>query len=110
MTVTRRRGHWFRYDNEPNWVYSFWQGDECLYVGITNNLNRRIAAHRTSQPWWCLVDRIVSDEVLGRGAAMLFEEHDIIKYRPRFNVQYNPDRKASPSGGVPVENRGVRHG
>lgn len=107
----RRRGPWILHEHERNWVYALWAGEVCLYVGLTNNLPHRLSSHRNTQPWWHEVDRIVSDEVIGREAAMIFEEHDIKKYRPLYNIAHNPDRKKDPFQGIAiVEERGIRRG
>ncbi|QLQ11123.1 MAG: GIY-YIG nuclease family protein [Nocardioidaceae bacterium] len=104
----RTRGPCIIHDNELNWVYSLWSGDACLYVGITNNLKRRLAQHRSGQPWWPEVDRIVSDKVIGRVPAMEFEAHDIRKYRPKYNIAHNPDHHRDPLGGIEHTERGLR--
>lgn len=101
------RGPFYIHENERNWVYSLWAGDVCLYVGLTNDLKRRLESHRY-KPWWSEVTRVVSDEVIGRSAAMEFEAHDIRKFRPRHNINHNPDHHKPFLGGIPVENRGVR--
>jgi hypothetical protein len=35
-------------DERPHYVYVFWNGDECLYVGMTADPLGRLAAHRHS--------------------------------------------------------------
>lgn len=106
----RGRGPFALHGAEPNWVYALWSGNECLHVGLTSNLDKRLACHRSTKPWWGEVDRIVTDEVLGRELAMLHEAHDIKKFRPRYNTAHNPDRKKDPLAGLVIENRRPRGG
>lgn len=49
------------YDGE-NWVYRLYgPRDRLLYVGVTNNLQRRLAQHWADKSWW---DEVVRYEAV----------------------------------------------
>ena len=44
--------------SETHYIYRLYnEKDQLLYVGITNDVNRRMAEHRASQEWFGLVVR-----------------------------------------------------
>lgn len=57
-----------------------------LYVGITGQPRRRLAAHRHSQPWWSEVSRVEIEPHADRTSARAAELRAIRHERPRYNV------------------------
>lgn len=62
---------------------------ELLYVGITQQANVRMAAHRKTSEWYTLATNIEYVEFPDRAAAMAAESVEIKSKRPRFNVTGN---------------------
>jgi len=71
-------------------VYHFYdrQGN-LLYVGITNDLQRRWAQHEADKPWWHLVARKESVQYPTREEAAKVEAHQIRRLRPMYNRAMN---------------------
>lgn len=71
------------------------QGD-ALYVGMSSDVDRRLAAHRSqSLAWWGQVAYVSVSEPMNRAAARRAEREQIAASFPRFNKQYrtvNPAR------------------
>lgn len=72
--------------NYRHWVYRLYDGDTCLYVGMTKNLDQRLASHRSGKPWWPQVDRVESEWYYTRSEAMIYEEGLIQDLDPVHNV------------------------
>lgn len=75
------------YHAMPFTVYRQYDSDGVLlYVGCTDNLDRRTAEHRRNSPWWSQVGRIES-ELLPNHAAARAEEWRLIKTAdPLYNI------------------------
>lgn len=93
----------------PTWVYLMnCSHGGLLYVGITYDLDRRIAEHRKNQDWWPEVEGIYAWQFPTRGLARRMEL-DVILYRqPLYNVegvseydQYHADPLAGRRIGLP---------
>lgn len=56
-----------------------------LYVGATDNLERRLKAHRRDSGWWMFHTRIESDDYSSRDDALDVEKGLIWNYHPRWN-------------------------
>lgn len=67
----------------------------CLYVGCTNNVARRMAAHRRTSGWTLALSALEVTEFPTRAAALVAEARSIRALRPPNNVRGNPDRNAS---------------
>lgn len=68
------------------------RADEIIYIGRTTHLDDRITYHRSYQPWRA---EIYTATVLATAAtlpdACRVEGEAIERYRPRYNVNGNPD-------------------
>lgn len=82
--MTARRP--FTLHEGPQQVYRLYAGPRCLYVGITEDLDRRLAQHQSDKPWWPQVDRIEHETFRGRAAAMDAETFLIRALNPEHNV------------------------
>lgn len=76
--------------NEATYVYYFYdrQGN-LLYVGMTDNIERRWAQHAVSKPWWHMVARKEYVQYPTRTEAARVEAHQIRIQRPMFNRAIN---------------------
>lgn len=59
-----------------------------LYIGITNNINRRLQQHAANKPWW---DKVVPmftrlEYLSSRAELEAVERLAIVRERPRYNV------------------------
>jgi len=71
-------------------VYRFTDGaGRLLYVGITFDLDQRIAQHRHSQPWWDDVCIVTSHTEPTRVDALAVEAAAIRNEKPAHNVIHN---------------------
>lgn len=57
-----------------------------LYVGITNNLQRRVADHRSQQLWWREVASITIQKFGSREELAAAEARVIAEEKPRYNI------------------------
>lgn len=64
--------------------------DELLYVGVTDDLDRRIAQHRRVKPWWPLVASVEAEAFARRPDAFAAERVAIARELPRFNIRGAP--------------------
>lgn len=65
----------------------FGAGDVLLYVGTTDDLNRRMKEHRRRSVWWPWAVRSVITRFETRQAAEEAEAEAIISEHPLFNVK-----------------------
>lgn len=80
----------------PTSVYRYYDRDGLLiYVGITSRGARRNYEHNTSKDWWPYVARQEVDHYETRALALRHERSLIIRHRPPFNRQHNPDADAT---------------
>ena len=74
---------------KESWLYRFYNSEgELLYVGVTENFDRRFKEHRSSKDWW----PEVSDVRLSRSNlcdVRAAEQHAIVSERPLHNVMHN---------------------
>lgn len=78
---------------KPHVVYELWQNGECLYVGISSNLEGRLRDHRKTWregQWW---DEVRTTAVSDRRVAEGLERRLIFILRPKRNKAWNPDQK-----------------
>lgn len=68
--------------------------DQLLYVGITNNLERRWREHRRDRrdTWWPDVTHKVIEWLPSRRAAQAVERQVVQAEKPVYNVLHSPDR------------------
>ncbi len=72
----------------PHVVYRLYdRADLLLYVGITDNWERRRKHHAVVQPWFPLVDRVETETVESREAALLRERDLVRSLAPVHNRQ-----------------------
>lgn len=69
--------------------YLYDRQGNLLYVGITDNIERRWAQHAADRPWWHMVARREYVEYPTREEAMRVEAHQIRTHRPMFNRALN---------------------
>jgi len=70
----------------PTFVYVAGDIDRLtLYVGVTVDLERRTAAHRTQSPWWSEVRHLESEVFADRLGALDRERSLIDELGPRYN-------------------------
>ena len=60
---------------------------QALYVGSTNNIERRIAEHAATKPWWGQVSSVEVYPQIDRRAAFDIERGLIQAINPPFNTQ-----------------------
>lgn len=66
----------------------FSRSGELLYVGIANDVERRMAQHRQDKPWWPQVADAVVEEFPDRRAALAAERVAIRTEGPVYNVMH----------------------
>lgn len=97
-------------DNEHQvyYLYRFYNAaGRLLYVGISNNPDRRWGEHADDKPWWGEVEDQTSERAGDMHDALALEEEAIRAERPLYNVVHNgdnPDRIAWR----PTKRRGER--
>lgn len=62
------------------------EDDDCLYVGITNNVTRRFRQHRQSKPWWGNTELASLECYDSWESACEAELNRIEVYRPKHNI------------------------
>lgn len=67
----------------------FAEHDRLLYIGITDDLKARMAAHAAQKTWWGDVVRTTVDWLPTRQEALLAEAAAIRAERPVHNVQHS---------------------
>ncbi len=86
-----------RIEPDGAYVYEAYDPTEApLYVGLANDLNSRLAWHRSYSPWYASAARIVWTLYETRNAAGRAEVERIRALRPRHNSQHNPDPTPTP--------------
>lgn len=68
-------------------VYRCWAGEELVYVGVTDNVPRRISAHSEHSEWFPFVSRVTHESY---GLRMLAEQAESVAIRtenPLFNIR-----------------------
>lgn len=61
-----------------------------LYVGMTNDLLRRIGEHKRKRDWWCYIGRIDFDEFPNEWSARIAENKLIRIEKPLYNEIFCP--------------------
>lgn len=85
---------------------------QLLYVGLTTNIEDRIADHRGAKYWWARVATIELERFASRPAVEKAERAAIKTERPLFNVRHGyraPERITSMTSGIgQMRHRNVR--
>lgn len=71
----------------PHFVYTVWSGDRALYVGCTNNVDRRIKEHKRYRAWATVDFRVEVDQYPDLLTALDAESALISRLRPAQNVR-----------------------
>lgn len=66
---------------------------DVLYVGVTSNLYRRLAAHQSATSWWGDVHTIAIHAAKTRRAAARLEATSIVALQPRYNVNGRTEKR-----------------
>lgn len=77
--------------NSLHSIYVIWDDDECVYVGLAAEWNRRIAQHLKTLRDWTHID-VWEDVASTRDEAEVLEAQTIRALAPLANVQHNPTR------------------
>lgn len=67
-----------------------------LYVGVTDDWDRRRSQHATERPWFGEVSRVVLETCPDRTSALAREVAAISNEAPRYNVNHKPRPPALP--------------
>lgn len=85
-------------EHQQYYLYRFFNAaGRLLYVGISNNPDRRWDEHADDKPWWGEVADQTSERAGDMHDALALEEDAIHRERPLYNVVHNgdnPDRVA----------------
>jgi hypothetical protein len=82
------------------------EGDELIYIGMTNSIPIRWNGHERVQPWWDEIRSLTVDWYESREEAAEVEKAAIPAEQPKYNVTYlKPARTGAPkrNGPVPVD-------
>jgi hypothetical protein len=73
-----------------NIIYMFFNiNNELLYVGITNDMDMRIAKHRQDKEWFNKINTIlISTNILSRNEAHIYEIFYITNKHPKYNIDF----------------------
>ena len=71
----------------PHIVYRLYATNGALlYVGISNDVERRLSEHARTKHWWCYVDSVQVEQYQDRSGALNREAFVIRSEQPIFNV------------------------
>jgi predicted GIY-YIG superfamily endonuclease len=72
--------------NGEHALYRFYDSNDCLlYIGITNDLGRRLSSHARGQPWWHKVTRATVQRFNDRDQLAASEVDAIRSEQPKYN-------------------------
>jgi predicted GIY-YIG superfamily endonuclease len=99
---------------DPTTLYRiFNKAGELIYIGITNNISKRLVHHASMSLWWPLKDRVETQEFVSRRAAEAAERAAIRAEVPTYNrcsvaVDERKQRGMAPPPVAPQEERKER--
>ncbi len=95
----REEDELFRESRVPHVLYLLYdEHDTLLYVGITNDVTKRMNHHRRHKSWWPHVARTELQQYRSRSAALYFEACLIHSHQPVYNIHgRRPDAPPSPT-------------
>ena len=67
----------------------FGANGELLYIGVTNNVQRRVKDHIKKSDWFCVVRNITMELFESREDALDAEKEAIIKENPKYNILHS---------------------
>lgn len=75
----------------PHALYRFF-GDsgQLLYVGITNDMSRRMDQHADRKSWWTEVRGVAVEWYPDRASVLAAEQRAVIVERPLYNIRLRP--------------------
>jgi predicted GIY-YIG superfamily endonuclease len=83
--------------NEPAALYRLYNTDgTLLYIGITDNPDRRFKQHRDTKPWWPQVTQKSVEWRPNRLRALADEAAAIEAETPIYNIEHNPAAQRGP--------------
>lgn len=72
-------------------LYRLWNREHALlYVGVTDDLERRMEQHEAEKPWWSEVSQTSTESLPSRRMALEAEARAIFWEQPRYNVLGSP--------------------
>lgn len=71
------------WSNGPCVIYYLMHNDEIVYIGVSQNLKRRMSMHKGK-----VFDKVITIPYPTRVAANDQERIEIIKHRPKYNTVY----------------------
>jgi hypothetical protein len=78
--------------NNATAVYRLYNNmNECIYVGISNNVNARLLQHSSTKSWYDEVNSIESSKYINRNEARIYEIYYISKLSPKHNDIFSRD-------------------
>jgi hypothetical protein len=75
---------------QPHFVYTIWRGQTPVYVGCTNDAERRLREHFRNYGWSAPEFWTETSEHPTRSAALEAERLRIGELRPVNNIRHNP--------------------
>ena len=80
-------------NTDAHFVYSFYAASgECLYVGCTDNVARRIRQHQNERPWASDITRMVVTVHADHSEGLAAEAAKIRAEQPVYNVVHTQKR------------------
>ncbi|MFM9652794.1 GIY-YIG nuclease family protein [Streptomyces galilaeus] len=95
-----------REQRTPTALYRLYAADETvLYIGVTDDPDRRFKQHRDSKPWWPQVARKTVEWHPSRSRALAVEAAAIAAETPTYNIDHNPAAVSYhwPPAGMPAD-------
>ncbi len=85
--MTAPKGRRVNLRSEGTLVYRAYTADKRLiYVGMTDDIFQRMAAHRSGSEWWGFAEYLMVEEYPTRSQASIREAELVAMHAPRFNT------------------------
>lgn len=86
--------------DEKTSLYRFYNSrHQLLYIGITNNITRRLTQHDADKPWFHQAATIKVEHYPTRKEALAHEAAAIVAEKPLYNIHHNQGRTAQAPAG-----------